>query len=338
MKTKFSRFLTLLLAFVVHISVAQEKNITGIVTDASGIPLPGVNILIKGSQNGTQTDFDGKYSIKASVGNILIFTYIGQKTAERTVGSSNLINVQMTEDAEQLGEVVVTAALGQSRAAKTLSYAAQQIDNEDLNITQDANIKTAIAGKVAGVQVQGQAGSKLGQSGKIRIRGAISLTSDSDPLYVVDGVPTDPNNIDMDNVATLNVLKGPNATALYGQRADAGVVIITTKKGTQKGVGVELLSSITFDKVAYLPKYQNKYGQGYEESWGVFGDELPLSSYPSEWSVFQGKRYIAWDNNYADESWGPKFDGQEYIPWYAWWPESPYFGQTAKWEIGRAHV
>lgn len=238
----------------------------------------------------------------------------------------------MTEDAEQLGEVVVTAALGQSRAAKTLSYAAQQIDNEDLNITQDANIKTAIAGKVAGVQVQGQAGSKLGQSGKIRIRGAISLTSDSDPLYVVDGVPTDPNNIDMDNVATLNVLKGPNATALYGQRADAGVVIITTKKGTQKGVGVELLSSITFDKVAYLPKYQNKYGQGYEESWGVFGDELPLSSYPSEWSVFQGKRYIAWDNNYADESWGPKFDGQEYIPWYAWWPESPYFGQTAKWE------
>lgn len=140
----------------------------------------------------------------------------------------------MTEDAEQLGEVVVTAALGQSRAAKTLSYAAQQIDNEDLNITQDANIKTAIAGKVAGVQVQGQAGSKLGQSGKIRIRGAISLTSDSDPLYVVDGVPTDPNNIDMDNVATLNVLKGPNATALYGQRADAGVVIITTKKELKK--------------------------------------------------------------------------------------------------------
>lgn len=91
----------------------------------------------------------------------------------------------------------------------------------------------------------------------------------------------------MDNVATLNVLKGPNATALYGQRADAGVVIITTKKGTQKGVGVELLSSITFDKVAYLPKYQNKYGQGYEESWGVFGDELPLSSYHQNGLVFQ---------------------------------------------------
>lgn len=150
MKQKFSRFLTLLLAFVVHISVCTRKKHHGI----SLLMLPASHFLeliyLSKEVKGTQTDFDGKYSIKASVGNILIFTYIGQKTAERTVGSSNLINVQMTEDAEQLGEVVVTAALGQSRAAKTLSYAAQQIDNEDLNITQDANTKQQLLVKSQG--------------------------------------------------------------------------------------------------------------------------------------------------------------------------------------------
>ncbi len=332
MKTKFNGFLTLLLALLVQVTFAQEKTVTGKVSDASG-PLPGVTVIIKGTKTGTQTDFDGNYSIKANTGAVLQFSFMGMQTVEKTVGASNTIDVTMQESAEALKEVVVTA-LGIKREAKTLPYAAQEIKAEELNITQDANIKTAIAGKVAGVQIQSQAGSKLGQAGKIRIRGAISLTSDSDPLYIVDGVPTDPNNIDMDNVASLNVLKGPNATALYGQRADAGVVVITTKKGSKGGVGVELSSSITFENVANLPNYQNLYGGGYEgeASWGTFGNELPISWYPSEWSVFQGKRYIVWDNNYADESWGPKFDGQEYIPWYAWWPDSPYFGQTAKYE------
>lgn len=332
MKTKLNGFLTLLLALLVQISFAQEKTVTGKVSDASG-PLPGVTVLVKGTNTGTQTDFDGNYSLTASPGAVLTFSFIGMQTVERTVGASNVINVVMQESAEALEEVVVTA-LGIKREAKTLSYAAQEVKGEDLNITQDANIKTAIAGKVAGVQVQSQAGAKLGQAGKIRIRGAISLTSDNDPLYVVDGVPADPNSIDMDNVATLNVLKGPNATALYGQRADAGVVVITTKRGSVNGVGIEISSAVTFEEVAYLPEYQNLYGQGYdgEDSWGNFGDQLPISAYPTEWSIFQGQRYIIWDNNYADESWGPKFDGQDYIPWYAWWPDSPYFGQTAKYE------
>ncbi len=129
-------------------------------------------------------------------------------------------------------------------------------------------------------------------------------------------------------------MKGPNATALYGQRADAGVVIITTKKGSNK-LSVQLINSTTFDKVAYLPKYQNLYGQGYEgdASFATFDYNAgAIGPYPEEWQIFDGKRYIQWDNNYADESWGPKFDGQEYVPWYAWWPDSPYYGQTAKWE------
>jgi TonB-linked SusC/RagA family outer membrane protein len=332
MKLKLNGFLVLLLALVTQITFAQERAVSGTVSDNAGLPLPGVSVLVKGTKTGTQTDFDGKYSIKATSSQTLVFSYIGMKTQE-VVASSNAISFKMKDDSQTLNEVVVTA-LGVSRDAKTLSYASQSIKAAQLNITQDANIKTAIAGKIAGVQIQGQAGAKLGSAGKIRIRGAISLTSDADPLYIIDGVPTDPNNVDMDNIASVDVLKGPNATALYGQRADAGVVIISTKKGSSKGVSVELLSSVTFEKVGKLMNYQNLYGGGYEgeASFGIFGDQAPMSDYPAEWSVFEGKRYLLWDNNYADESWGPKFDGGDYVPWYSWWPSSPYFGKTAKYE------
>src|SRR5690606_36393185 len=221
MKTKFSGLLTLLLALVVQITFAQEQQqtVTGTVTDGSGMPLPGVNVLIEGTTRGVQTDFDGNYSIEASQGEVLVFSYLGMSTARVTFQNSPRINVTLEADAAQLEEVVVTA-LGIRREEKSLPYAAQTVNAEELNITEDTNIKSALAGKVAGVQINAQAGSKLGEAGKIRIRGGISLTSDDDPLYVIDGIPTtDPNAIDMSNVATLNVLKGPNATALYGQRA-----------------------------------------------------------------------------------------------------------------------
>ncbi|MAU16275.1 MAG: hypothetical protein CMH46_12145 [Muricauda sp.] len=331
MKTKSSIVLLAFCMLCIQFAQAQSKTVTGKVTDEYDLPLPGANIIIEGSTIGVQTDFDGNYSIKADVGSTLVFSYIGYQQSRRIVGNQNVINVKLMQDTQTLDEVVVTA-LGMTRESKTLTYAVQEIKQEQLNITQDANIKAALAGKIAGVQINGQAGSKLGQSGKIRIRGAISLTSDNDALYVVDGIPgIDPNNIDMENIESLNVLKGPNATALYGQRADAGVVVITTKKGSGK-MRVEFNSSITTDQVAYLPKYQNLYGGGYdgEDSWSILGEELPIETYPEMWHQYEGMRYIAWDNNYADESWGPKFDGQEYVPWYAWWPDSPYYGQTAK--------
>ncbi len=323
-----------MLALVVQVTFAQSKVITGVVTEAgSGDPLPGVNIVVKGTNTGATTDFDGKYTIKADKGQTLVFSYVGYNTVEKKVGDSNVINVQMREGGK-LAEVVVTA-MGIKREEKTLSYATQQVKEKELNITHNDNIKTAIAGKVAGVQINGQAGSKLGESGKIRIRGAISLTSDDDPLYILDGVPVDnPNDIDMDNVASVNVLKGPTATALYGQRADAGVVVLTSKQAKKGTFNVEIGTAVTMDKIAYLPNYQNEYGQGYEgdASFDVFGSQLPPSYYPSYWTggEFDGKRYLIWDNNYADESWGPKFDGQDYLPWYAWWPDSPYYGKTEK--------
>jgi TonB-linked SusC/RagA family outer membrane protein len=326
--------LSVLSLFVFGGLSAQDRTVSGKITSAEdNSSLPGVNVILKGTTIGTVTDIDGSYKLAIPQdGGVLVFSFIGLETQEITIGSRSTIDVNMATDVTQLGEVVVTA-LGMVREAATVTYATQTVEAEALNITQDTNIKTALAGKVAGVQINGQAGSKLGQAGKIRIRGAISLTTDNDPLYVVDGVPTsNPNDIDMDNVASVNVLKGPNATALYGQRGDAGVVVITTKRGGG-ALSVEIASSTTWDKVAYgMPKMQNEYGQGYdgEASFGTFDNSLEGG--PAEFDINNGKRYIAWDNNYADESWGAKFDGQDYAPWYSWWPDSPYYGQTAKWE------
>jgi TonB-linked SusC/RagA family outer membrane protein len=312
-------------------AMAQNRTVSGKVTDAStSQPLPGVTVMVKGTSTGTATSADGTYTLNVPQGgNTLQFSFIGYRTTEKAIGNASTVNVALPLNTEQLSEVVVTA-LGVKREARTITYAAQEVEAKDLNITQGVNVKDALAGKVAGVQINGQAGSKLGSFGKIRIRGAISLTSDSDPLYIVDGVPTnDPNDIDMNNVESVNVLKGPNATSLYGQRAESGVVVITTKKGSG-GLAVELTNATTWDKVARLPKQQNLYGKGYsgQDAFATF--QFDPSSHRPEWEVFNGKRYIQWDDNYADESWGPKFDGQDYVPWYAWWKDSPYFGQTAK--------
>ncbi len=344
MKTKFSGILTLLLVLVVQMTFAQElQTVTGTVTDDNGMPLPGVNVLIQGTTRGTQTDFDGNYSIEASNGEVLVFSFLGMETIEVTFQDSPRIDVTLSPDAAQLDEVVVTA-LGIRRAEKTLPYASQTVNAEELNITEDTNIKSALAGKVAGVQINAQAGSKLGESGGIRIRGGISLTSDADPLYVIDGIPTtDPNVIDMSNVATLNVLKGPNATALYGQRASNGVVQITTKRGGESDrIGIEITSSVSFDEVGRMMDYQNLYGQGYsgEAEFGTFDFDAGYNfsvfgisggPYPDYMQVFDGQRYFN-GNVYADESWGPRFDGEPYIPWYAMYQNSPYFGQTDTWE------
>ncbi|HCT31133.1 MAG TPA: hypothetical protein DIW31_10480 [Bacteroidales bacterium] len=336
-------FLACLVFVGINLVQAQTVRITGTVKSSEdGMPIPGVSVIVKGTTTGAATNIDGVYELNvAANAQTLVFSSVGFKAQEVEIGGRSIIDITLESESLQVEELVVTA-LGIKRSEKSLPYVSQEVKSEELNITSDANIKNAIVGKVAGVQIVGQAGSKLGESGRIRIRGAVSMTADGDPLYVLDGVPvSDPNIIDMENVASVNVLKGPNATALYGQRAEFGVVMITSKKATKGGITVEVNNNTTFDKVAYLPNYQNKYGQGYwgQDEWTTlnFAAGAPTSPtgpgiypYPAEWSVFDGEKYI-W-NAYADESWGPEFDGSDYIPWYAIWEDSPYFGQTAKWK------
>ena len=167
---------------------AQAKTITGTVTAVSdNAPLPGVSITIQGTTSGTQTDFDGNYSIEASVGSVLSFSYMGMKTQNVTVGESNTVNVALEEDASQLDEVVVTA-LGIKRAEKTLTYAQQTVSADALTQTRDVNFVNSMQGKASGVEIR-KSSSGPGGSTKIQIRGSKSLSGDSSPLFVIDGIP-----------------------------------------------------------------------------------------------------------------------------------------------------
>jgi len=290
MKTKFNGILTLLLALVVQFSFAQEKTVSGTVSDNSGA-LPGVSVLIKGTQKGTETDFDGKYSLKAKVGDVLVFSYIGYKTVEKTVGSSNVINVKLEEGGEILDEVVVTA-LGVSREKKALGYAVSKVKAADINQKAEGDIGRVLAGKASGVNITQQSGMS-GSGTKILIRGLNSFSGSNQPLFIVDGVAfstdtnttgslTDGNNgssrfldLDPNNIESVNILKGLAAATLYGTEGRNGVIIITTKAGATgkkgpKKTEVTITSSLVINEINSIPNYQNEYGGGFDQAFGWF--------------------------------------------------------------------
>ncbi len=291
MRTKFSGLLTLLLVFFVHLSYAQQKTISGTVTDQDGLPLPGVNIVVQGTTSGTQTDFDGNYTIQANVGQTLVFTYIGQKTETRVVGASNTINVQMQQDAQTLEEVVVTA-LGITREKKSLGYAVSEVDSEDLEQRAEGDVARVLSGKASGVQITSQSGTS-GSATNVIIRGYTSINGSNQALFVVDGVPfsSDTNaqgnfldgnpgssrflDLDPNNIESVNVLKGLAAATLYGTAGRNGVIVITTKSGSAKGAGpkkteITVSQSYFFNEIASLPDYQDEYGGGFDQSFGWF--------------------------------------------------------------------
>ncbi|WP_274473807.1 SusC/RagA family TonB-linked outer membrane protein [Mangrovimonas aestuarii] len=317
MKTKFSGILTLFLAFVVHISYAQEKTISGTVSDESGIPLPGVNIIVKGTTTGTQTDFDGNYAIQASVGDVLTFSYVGLEAQEVTVGTSSTLNVTMKEDTAVLEEVVVTA-FGKQRVKREVSTAVSLVDEEQLTEVTNTNPFESLSGKVAGVDISTPA--QTGATSKVILRGFSSL-SNNQPLYIVDGTPINNsqnrtrtaagatevnrsfdggsglNDLDPNSIESISVLKGSTAAALYGSRAANGAIIITTKRAKEgQKLRVDVVSSFDQFEVARVPHLQSQFGQG----WSGLG----YSSLPA------GGLGASNENG----SWGPEFDG-ELRPW-----------------------
>ena len=249
MKTKFLTILSsFLLMFAFGFSV-QAQSISGTVTDDNGVPLPGATVLVEGTQNGVSTDFDGNYSINASNGDTLVFSFVGYTNQSVVVGSSATVNVSLQPD-NALSEVVVTA-LGIKRNVKAVGYSITQVGGEELSDNKTTNAINALQGKVAGVMVTGGSMGAKGSS-RVVIRGTSSLTGNNQPLYVVDGIPirndvTNTGNqntgrggydygnsamdINSEDIASVEVLKGPAGTALYGSRAANGVLIITTKKG-----------------------------------------------------------------------------------------------------------
>lgn len=283
MKTKFNGLLALLLALIVQISFAQEKTVTGTVSDESG-PLPGVTVIVKGTNIGTQTDFDGNYSVNATVGAVLQFSFIGMLTVEETVGASNVINVVMQESAEALEEVVVTA-LGVKRQKKTLTYQAEKIESEELLRATPTRAASAMAGKIAGLQINVQSNG-VNPTTQILLRGLRSITSSNTALIVIDGSIGSSgafDDLNPNDIESINVLKGATAAALYGSLAGNGAIIITTKTGKEgDAFRVGISSSITYEKVAYMPKFQSEYGTGWQGAY----------------------------DNIENTNWGPRFDGQ----------------------------
>ncbi len=289
MRTKLNGILTLLLAFVVHLSFAQDKTITGTVTDQDGLPLPGVNIVVEGTTTGTQTDFDGNYSISGSVGQTLLFSYIGQKDVKQTIGAGNTINVQMQEDAEALEEVVVTAQ-GIKREKKALGFAVSSVGSEDLESRADGDVARVLSGKASGVQIT-SAGGMSGSATNVVIRGLSSFSGSNQALFIVDGVPfsSDTNagsfisgntgssrflDLDPNNIAKVEVLKGLAAATLYGSQGKNGVILITTKAGASSGgakkTEITVNQSYFVNQMASTPDYQNQYGNGFDQSFGWF--------------------------------------------------------------------
>ena len=261
MKTKFNGILTLLLALVVQISFAQQKTVSGTVSDSSGA-LPGVSIIIKGSTVGTETDFDGKYSVSAKSGDVLIFSYLGYTSIEKKVGASNTINVTLKEDANILDEVVV---LGYGTKTKNeLTGSVVTVKAEQIRDVPVVSVDQALQGRVAGLQISSTSGTP-GAVQDIRIRGAGSLSASNSPLYVIDGVPVvsgdfsgSSSSSSLSALASLNaadvesmtVLKDASATAAYGARGSNGVIVITTKRGKQGKARFTFSSSYGFQNEA----------------------------------------------------------------------------------------
>src|SRR5699024_685911 len=236
MKGKYFYLSALFFVLFAQIGFAQQKTITGTVTDSEGVPLLGATVLVLGTTNGTSTDFDGNYSIAASVGDVLEFSYVGYKTVTRNVGPSNTINVTLDADSGVLEEVLVVAYGTQTKESLTGSVG--EVKAQDIARVTSANVVQGMTGKVAGVQVFSSSGLP-GQAPTVRFRGIGSINGSSAPLYVVDGVPFTGSisSINNNDIESMTFLKDAAASSLYGNRAANGVIIITTKSAKQAQSG-----------------------------------------------------------------------------------------------------
>ncbi len=320
----------MLVLFAIY-GFGQTRNLTGTVTSGEdGLSLAGVTVVIKGTSTGEVTGSNGTYSIPfTGSSGVLEFSFIGMKTVEVDITSSNVYDVVMEMSAINLEDVVVTA-LGLSREKKTLGYSVQNVGSEELSEVKPINVVNAISGKVAGVQITNATGA-VGGASRIVIRGEGSFTN-SQPLWVVDGTPfinfesdkdawegADYGNgaldIDPSNIESISVLKGANAAALYGARGANGVVVVTTKRGSRgEGFGIEVSSSLTLDVAPYLPYYQNKYGggsTGSEYYWNKYNTDNGTNLSYQEYAQQFGYNFVDGINGVNDgtpSSWGPRLD------------------------------
>ncbi|MCL6267055.1 SusC/RagA family TonB-linked outer membrane protein [Flagellimonas myxillae] len=298
------------------ISAIGQKTVSGTVMEqGTSLPLLGVSILEKGTTNGASTDFDGNYTINVAGDEAtLVFSFLGYKTQEVTVGGQSVVNVSLEVDAQKMDEVVLTA-LNIQRDKESLGYSISQVTSEQVNVARENNVMNSLSGKVSGLQIT-QSNTGVDGSSRVLLRGITTISGSNRPLVVIDGIPINNgsggagggggvdrgdalSDINPDDVESISVLKGAGAAAAYGSLGMNGVILITTKSGGKKdGVGISLNSSFTLTDILLTPDFQNEYGTG------AFGDFAPLNldgrpvlDYPFSWS------------------WGPRMEGQTYTNW-----------------------
>ncbi|MBB6273207.1 TonB-linked SusC/RagA family outer membrane protein [Pedobacter cryoconitis] len=345
-------FFCVFLLFAIQVN-AQDKTVTGTITSKSdGMPLPGVTVRVKGAKQGAMSATNGRFTISApKESTTLEVSYIGYVAQSVIIPASNVVNVSLSEDSKQLDQVVVTA-MGISRKKNELPFAAQELKAEEITRTRDINIVNSLGGKVAGLDIKRS--NAMGGSTNIVIRGSKSITGNNQALFIIDGVPVSnassntadqtsgragydygnaASDINPDDVASMTVLKGAAATALYGSRAANGVVIITTKKGSKNGTNITVNSGVTFGKIdkSTFPKYQKEYGQGYNSP-ATDGDGNVVPT-PGFWyrDVF-GTGKVMTPQFSSDASYGPKFDPNLMIyQWESLDPFSPKYKTATPW-------
>lgn len=331
MKQKILLFLTSLL--VMGSGVFAQRTITGTVSGQDGTPLIGATVIAIGTTTGTITDEDGKYSISPpDAATTLRISYLGYVEQEIAISGQSVINVTMAEAVNELTEVVITA-LGVTQEKKALGYAVSEVNGDDLNVARETNALNALQGRVAGVEINQGASGPAGST-RVIIRGSSSLTGNNQPLYVIDGVVIDNSvlgaagawggrdfgdgisNINPDDIASVSVLKGPNAAALYGQRGANGVILINTKTGAGAGKAqVNFSSNYTVGTPAVLPEFQNTYGQGLNGEFTHFrlADGSVVANDGTVTGTPQGFPAPTGGSPEGPPSWGPKMEGQQYI-------------------------
>ena len=334
-------------------AIAQTKPISGKVFDKDGKPLEGASIKLKGHQGGTAADSDGSFTLSVKFGDVLIVSAVGHTPKQIKVTNQTSLSLVLESDDATMGEVVVTA-MGIKRNRNTLPYAAQQISGEDLNKSATTlNPVENLSGKVAGLQIT-QA-STMGGSTNVILRGIKSLTQSNQALFVVDGVPYDNTNqsqqsydlgnaasdINPDDIASVSVLKGAAASALYGSRASNGVIMITTKKSAKhKGLGVSASFGVSIGTPdnSTLPVYQTQYGQGYGSA--GYNSNFPTHDgffYYAHTSFSAGQRVNVVQTNF-DAATGPAYDPTKMVyNWDAFTPGDPNFGKATPWKPAANH-
>ncbi len=337
-------------ALILH---AQAKLINGKVTDQQGQPVPFATIRVKNSKQGVSADADGNFSIRTSPAETLVVSGANITEKEVAVGDSTYLNIQVAHTTSNLNEVVVTA-LGIRRSRNSLPYAAQQISGDEINKVPTVNAIDNLSGKVAGLEITSS--NTMGGSTNAILRGMKSLTQTNQALFIVDGVPYDNTNqstygydlgnaaadINPDDIATISVLKGAAASALYGSRASNGVILITTKKGSnRKAMSITASFGVTagsFDK-STLPTYQTQYGEGY----GSIGGNDNNGNNPNPFFYYQpipssGGQPVPIVVTNIDAATGPAYDpAMKVYNWDAFSPTNPNYGKATPWQPAAHH-